>query len=113
MQVKDGMENITTGNLTREHILQALMTADVNINMKTDIEFPKELAQLETIGLFIKQKGYIKTGKLIIDFCTLYKEMRVSLKRKGRKEIIEALSSMIKEITEKEKFESLFAQLGK
>ena len=113
MTVQNGMETVESKTLTREHILQSLMTADVNINMKTDIEFPKELAQLETIGNFVKQKGYIKTGTLIINFVRLYKEMRVSLRRKGRKEIIDALGSMFKEITDNQKFESIFAQLGK
>lgn len=88
---------------TPEMILSELMTKE-NIEMKTEIHQPINLAKLYIIGQALVDMKLPKSGNLIHNFITRYLEYMVSHDRMGRKEIIEALtvSEMIKNNRERE-----------
>lgn len=77
-----------------EKILKALMESD-NIELKTEIPDPLNLAKLLTITEWFEANGYKRSADTLRKFITGYLKYMVSNKREGRKEIIHALAESL------------------
>ena len=88
-------EFLSTNEISIQQILNNLLNSDKNLSLKTEIYNPKKLAILYTLGIYLKNKKYPKTAKLINDFINTYLKYMVSNKRKSRNEVIRALAPLI------------------
>lgn len=89
--LKDFIEN---NEITIQKILNNLLNGDKNLDLKTHIYKPKQLASLFTLAKHLKNQKYNGASKLIMDFIETYLRYMVSFKRESRKEIIKALSNL-------------------
>lgn len=80
-------------NLNTE-VIKLLAQKDKNIPLKTDIENPEFLAFYKTCAVYLDQKGLKDSAKILNSIILYYMLYRVSHKRKGRLEIIEALKTV-------------------
>ena len=87
-------------DITAQEILNAMLDGDENLDLKTHIYKPKQLASLNLVGDLLKGLKYKRASKTIENFIEIYLRYMVSYKRMSRQEIIKALSHMI-EIEEK------------
>lgn len=87
--LKDIMDDV---DITYQKILNLLIDSKQNLQLKTQIDKPKELASLVSIAYTLKLYKYTKSYKTIMDFIKTYLEYMVSYKRLGRLEIIRALT---------------------
>lgn len=91
------MNDLTPADLddiTLQRILNDLLDAKKNLELKTHIYNPKDLA-----GLFIEAQHYKseeleECGDLVESYIEIYLKYMVSKDRESRKEIIRAVSSM-------------------
>lgn len=93
-EAENGVQRIFSSNLTYEHILKSLIVTDQNINMKTKISFPKELATFEAFGKECITSGYPKLGKAIAMVSKIFKELSVSQDGERAKGILKAIASI-------------------
>lgn len=101
MSLLDEFEKV--GDVTAEEILTNLMQAE-NIEMKTEIKKPLQLAKLYVLKELLQDAGFNTASGIINAFIQKYLVYMVSDKRKGRKEIIDAISGIREQIkTVKEK----------
>ena len=77
----------------QEKVLKELTSLD-NIEMKTEITEPINLAFIRLIERLCKNNGFNKTSQTLSKFCELYLQYMVSFKRQGRKEFVEAFRSL-------------------
>ena len=92
-------------DLTFEKILNALLDGKHNLDLKTRINKPKQLAGLKIIENVLRGANYKISSGIIDKFTKKYLRYMVSYKGLSRKEIIRALSEPRKEIeAEKSKF---------
>jgi len=68
-----------------------------DVNLKTEIDRPVELAILSSVAGYLRQRKYPKSAKVIETFVTEYRLNMVSYKRQSRKEFIEALRAAARE----------------
>ena len=109
----NGMTKAYSSNLTYEHILKSLIVADSNVNMKTKISFPKELAVFESFGKQATKRGYPKLGKSIAMLSKIFKELSVSIDGERAKGILKAIASINQEQQKsKDEFQTLFNRLN-
>lgn len=95
----------TDDDLTFEKILNALLDGDKNLDLKTHINKPKQLAGLKVIENVLKDAKCKDSYKLIEAFTKKYLRYMVSFKRMSRMETIKAISEPSEAIkTEKDKF---------
>lgn len=91
-------EVIPLKDITSLKILNNLLDADDNLELKTHIHKPKQLTSLFILAEYLKKLDYPKSAKLIDNFIEQYLKYMVSFKRMSRIEIIKALSSFIAKI---------------
>lgn len=75
-----------------EKILNNLINNTDNLELKTEIHKPKELASLYSYAKYLKQQKFIIPYKTIINFIKQYLKYMVSFNRMSRTEIIKALT---------------------
>ena len=89
-------EIIPTSDISIQKILNNLLDAEKNLELKTHIYKPKQLTSLVILGNYLKNLGLIKSAKIIETFTKTYLEYMISYKRLSRIEIIKAISSINK-----------------
>lgn len=102
-----GMEKLTPeeDDLTFEKILNALLDGDKNLDLKTHINKPKQLAGLKIIENVLKSVKCPKSSELVDAFTKKYLRYMVSFKRLSRTETIQAIAEPREAIkSEKDKF---------
>ena len=95
-ELRDLMEKemIPTKDISLQKILNNLLDATDNLELKTHIFKPKQLASLMIISDYLKSKELTKSSKLIDDYVNdYYLRYMVSYKRLSRIEVIKAISS--------------------
>lgn len=103
--VLDDLKPTEDDDLTYEKILNALLDGDKNLDLKTHINKPKQLAGLNTIENVLNKAGCKISGGVIDAFTQKYLRYMVSFKRMSRTETIKAISEPRKDIeSEKSKF---------
>jgi len=100
-----GREIFSEEEINAEQILSQLLS-NKNINLKTHILSPVEMAILESYiaeiekqRVFTKTNGYKQTARFLKTFTLRFKEFMVSWKRLSREEVIQALAEIRKEKT--------------
>ena len=83
-----------------KEILNNLLDGEENLDLKTHIHKPKELASLNVIAVMLETMGYNKSSNLILNFIEIYLRYMVSFKRLSRSEIIRAISNLSQDINE-------------
>ncbi len=93
-------------DLTFEKILNALLDGDKNLDLKTHINKPKQLASLKIIEDVLKDAKCGKAGELVNAFTKKYLRYMVSFKRMSREETIKAISEPREEMkpTKKDRY---------
>lgn len=95
MSVLDELDEVD--DISLNQILNNLLSADKNLELKTHIFKPKELASLSVLAKYLRDKEFPISAKVLDNFIEMYLKYMVSFKRLSRKEVIKALSSMIPE----------------
>ena len=97
---------LTDDDLTFEKILNALLDGDKNLDLKTHINKPKQLASLKIIQDVLKSAKCDKSSELIDSFTKKYLRYMVSFQRMSRTETIRAISEPREEMkpTKKERY---------
>lgn len=83
-------------------VLNNLLTKD-NLEFKTHIFKPKQIAVLKIIGNFFKERNFPISSQIILDFIEYYLTYMVSYNRESRKEIIKALTHLIDDESDNKK----------
>ena len=86
-------EIIPTTDISLQKILNNLLDGSKDLELKTHIIKPKQLASLVSYANYLKTIELVKTSKLIIDFVKDFLRKMVSYKRLSRIEVIRAISS--------------------
>jgi len=89
--IKDLIEN---DDVSIQQILNNLMSGKKNLELKTEIPRPRQLAGLFMLATSLKKDGYPITAKTIFTYIRKFMEYMVSKDRNGRKEIISAISNL-------------------
>jgi hypothetical protein len=91
------LESMVLGDdITGERILDKLITLDKSIAMRTELPNPLGVARLAAYGRWCKAEGMTIAADFIDDFIQDYMVYMVSNKRKGRLEVIHAISEKLK-----------------
>ncbi len=85
---------------TLELILNNLLDTTNNLESKTEIGNPKDLANLKLYSLLLENDGLKECSKTLKNFIKWYLTYMVSYKRKRSIEIIKALTKGLEESTE-------------
>lgn len=85
---------VESDDISFQQILNNLLDGKLNLDLKTHIFKPKQLASLKTLMEYLKLFNYDKSSKLIRLFLENYLRYMVSYKRLGRTEIIKALTNL-------------------
>lgn len=91
----DDMQEIADDISDFKSILDNLMDLSKNIEAKTDIAEPFLIAFYEAYANMLIASGYIKSGTFMKTLLIQFLKYSVSKNRKGRNEIIKAVSSII------------------
>ena len=83
-----------------KEILTNLLDGEQNLDLKTHIHKPKELASLNVIAMLLETMGYNKSSNLVMQFIEIYLRYMVSFKRLSRTEIIRAISTLSQDTDE-------------
>ena len=89
---------------TLQDILLDLMDGDTNLELKTQIFNPKDLACLTMIGDVLAKYKLKKSSSLILAFITDYLRNMVSYQRKSRTELVTAISGLLDREERKKSF---------
>ncbi|MGB5911849.1 MAG: hypothetical protein WBH31_11700 [Promethearchaeia archaeon] len=95
-------------DLSLQKILNSLLNAKENLELKTHIHEPLDLAKLYFLADYLDvrfptqidkktEERFSLSGKAIKSFITIYLKYMVSWKRESRREIIRAVSQMFNE----------------
>jgi hypothetical protein len=107
-QSESAMGDLTPSDddLTFEKILNALLDGDKNLDLKTHINKPKQLASLKIIENVLMSAGCNKASGLVDAFTKKYLRYMVSFQRMSRTETIRAISEPRDEMkpTKKERY---------
>lgn len=93
-----------------QEILNVLLEGDINLDLKTHIIRPKQLAALDTLAEVLQVSNFPKSSQLIKDFINIYLRYMISFKRLSRGEIIRALTTVVQE-DNTEGFKKLITEL--
>lgn len=101
------MESVSDINLNE--ILNNMIDGTKDVDLKTQILRPKELASLNILSTFIGKKRLFESEKIVKDFLEIYFRYMFSYERQSRKEIIRAISyqmeikakNLVNKLTEK------------
>jgi len=98
-------ELIESTDISLQQILNNLLDGSQNLDLKTQILKPKQLASLKVFSELIGKFNYSKSSLILNDFIKVYLRYMVSYERQSRKEIIKAISNLMesegKEIIQK------------
>ena len=94
-----------------KEILNVLLEGDENLDLKTHILKPKQLAALFTLAEVLKVSKYPKSSKLIHSFITQYLRYMISYKRLSRAEVIKALTTVVQEDNSVEGLKKLITEI--
>lgn len=86
-------EIIPTTDISLQKILNNLLDGSKDLDLKTHITKPKQLASLISYANYLETIELTKTSKLIIDFVNDFLRKMVSYKRLSRIEVVKAISS--------------------
>ena len=78
-----------------QDILISLLEGDKDLDLKTHILSPLNLARLKMISFFLKLQDYPDSSNLISEFIKTLNRYMVSFDRLSRTEIIKAVSSLL------------------
>jgi len=94
-ELRDIMEKemIPTTDISLQKILNNLLDGSKDLDLKTHIIKPKQLASLVSYANYLNTIELTKTSELIIDFVKDFLRKMVSYKRLSRIEVIKAISS--------------------
>lgn len=92
MRGKDDFEDDKETSINE--ILLSLLD-DKDLELKTHIFRPKDLASLKTLARFLRQEDMTESSRLIEDFLEIYLKYMVSYDRLSRKEIITAVRNLL------------------
>lgn len=90
-------ELIPTEDISLQQILNNLLDGKHNLDLKTEIFKPKDLASLKILAEFLGRLNFSKSQIVIESFIKTYLRYMVSFERKSRSEIIKALSNLIEQ----------------
>jgi len=90
-------ELIPTDDLTLQQILNNLLDGKHNLDLKSEIFKPKDLASLKILSEFLGKLKYSNSQIIIESFIKTYLRYMVSFERKSRKEIISAISNLLQQ----------------
>lgn len=90
---KGDLKEITETSLN--DILMRMLEGDKDLDLKTHIISPINLARLKLCSDFLKMEKLPKSGELISKFITTLNRYMVSFDRLSRTEIIKAISSLL------------------
>lgn len=86
-------EIILTKDISLQKILNNLLDGSKDLDLKTHIFKPRQLAGLIALANYLKTIKLTNTSKLIIDFVDDFLRKMVSYKRLSRIEIVKAISA--------------------
>lgn len=95
--LKSTLQNAGLDNSSIEAIMDKFIIADKNLILKTDIENSLKFTALITIAEDLKRKGLTNSAKTLQTFIDAYIKVRVSVNRKSRTEILDAISAVKRE----------------
>ena len=87
-------EIIPKRDITLQQILNNLLDSE-NIELKTHIHKPLNLAILKLISDYIRLSGYKEPSELLDNFILIFLKYMVSYKRLSRTEIIKAITNQL------------------
>jgi len=91
--------------LDLNEILNNLIDGNKDVDLKTEILRPKQLASLKILSDFCEKTDYDNSGTTIKDFLEIYFRYMFSYNRQSRKEVVRAISYQMeikaKNLTEK------------
>lgn len=105
MKGKDDLDDMD--DISFQRILVNLLKGDKDLDLKTEITKPRELAKLKLLSEFLKDSKMIKTGSYIggredneeekkeEGFIGIYLRYMVSKDRESRRETIRAIQSLL------------------
>lgn len=93
-----------------QEILNVLLEGDTNLDLKTHVIKPKQLAALYTLAEVLGVSNFPKSSELLHAFIEQYLRYMISYKRLSRGEIIKALTTVIQE-DNTEGFKKLMTEL--
>jgi len=79
-------------NITLQQILNNLLDATNNLELKSHIYKPKALSGLKIIADDLLNNHYVNSANLILNYITTYLKYMISYERKSRTEVIKALT---------------------
>ena len=94
-------ELIPIDDISLQQILNNLLDGKHNLDLKSEIFKPKDLASLKILAELLGKLSFNKSQTIIESFIKTYLRYMISFQRKSRSEIIKAVSSLF----EKEKLE--------
>lgn len=99
---KDGIfdDMIEANDISLQQILNNLLDGSKDLDLKSHIFKPKQLASLNILSDLLTRLKYKKSSKVINDFIGIYLRYMVSFERLSRKEIIKALSNLVEKENE-------------
>lgn len=92
---------VEANDISLQQILNNLLDGSKDLDLKSHIFKPKQLASLNILADLLNRLKYKKSHKVIIDFIKIYLRYMVSFDRLSRKEIIKALSNLVEKENEK------------
>ena len=88
-------------DVSLQDILMDLLDGDHDLELKTQIFNPKDVAGLNILSTVLKMEGLDKSSKLITVFIKEYLRYMVSYNRQSRTELINAIAGMLDRDTPK------------
>lgn len=76
-------------------ILKSLLDADNDLELKTQVIVPKDIAGLQVLVEVLKMYKLEDSSELLEGFIVYYLKLMVSYQRRGRKEIVDAVSGLM------------------
>lgn len=89
-EIFDGVNEVSL-----QEILINLLDGEHDLDLKTHIFKPKQLASLMTLATYLKANKCIISSKIITEFVNKYLRYMVSYNRLSRTEIIKAVSNLL------------------
>jgi len=87
-------------DLDLNEILNNLIDGSKDVDLKTQILKPKQLASLKVLSEFLGKLNYVKSKDTIERFLEIYFRYMFSYNRQSRKEVIQAISAQFEKKSE-------------
>lgn len=91
---------VEANDISLQQILNNLLDGSKDLDLKSHIFKPKQLASLNVLSDLLKRLEFKKSSKVIMDFIGIYLRYMVSFDRLSRKEIVKALSNLVEKENE-------------